>query len=113
MTHAAQELVLGRVELEQPGVLGLYLAKQLGVAQGHSHLAGEEVEKVLVGTLPGPGRGQMAGQDAECVAAGSNLGPNRPGIAGDRLLGRDRGRVHETQAAVDQAVDRARVQSGS
>ena len=80
VADAAQEVVLGGVELEQLGVLRLDLAEQLGVADGDRDLAGEQLEQVLVGALPGPGRRQAADEHAERVAArrGGPRGPAAP-----------------------------------
>ena len=52
VAHAAQEVVLGGVELEQLLVLGLDRGEQLGVADGRGHLAREQLEQVLVGAAP-------------------------------------------------------------
>ena len=95
MAYASQELVLGRVQLEQPGVLALDLAEELGVAQGHPDLAREQIEQILVGALPAARRRQVAGEDSHGLAAGTYVRSNRARVAGDRFLQGHRGRVDE------------------
>ena len=63
VADAAEEVVLGRIELEQLGVLGLDLGEQLGVPDGDRDLAREQLEEVLVGALPAPRRRQVTDED--------------------------------------------------
>ena len=64
-------------------VLGLDRGEQLGVPDRDRHLAGEQLEQVLVGALPEPGRRQLADEHAEVLArpraAPPGAGATRPG----------------------------------
>ena len=101
VADAAQEVVLGGVELEELGVLRLDRGEQLGIAQRHPDLGGEHLEEVLVGALPRPHDRHVPEQDADALVAGAQVGPDRARLAGDPLLDADRGRVDEPDLGVD------------
>ena len=109
VAHAAQEVVLGGVELEELGVLGLDLGEELGIAQRDPDLGGEDLEEVLVGALPCPHGGQVPEQDADPLVAGAQVGPDGPGHARDPLLESHRRRIHEPDLRVDEPERLARV----
>ena len=77
----AQEVVLGGVELEEPGVLGTDPFEQLGVPDRDPDLAGEQLEEVLVGPIPD--HGSRAGGRRAVRAARRRPG-GRPGPAAAR-----------------------------
>ena len=104
VADAAEEVVLGRVELQQLGVLRLDLGEQLGIADGGRHLAREQVEEVLVGRLPAARRGQPTDEHAEVLAAGAQDRPAgvatrraRPPPPRARRVAHDHGRVDQLE----------------
>ncbi|MBP1706219.1 MAG: hypothetical protein H6Q36_1958 [Chloroflexi bacterium] len=111
MAHPAKELVLGRVERDEPFVLGLDPGEQLGVAKGNTGEAGEEVEQVLVCPIPGGGGGSPADEDAQDLGAGPDLRADGEGIAGHPLFLRGLGRVAGHEARVDQVEGSTRVRA--
>ena len=102
VADAAQEVVLGGVELEELGVLRLDLGEQLGVPDRDRDLAREQLEQVLVGALPRPGRRQVPDEHAELLVADLEDGPDRQRLAGDPLLD---GRSSRGSTQEDVAVD--------
>ena len=74
---AAQEVVLGRVELPQALVLVVHAREQLGVAQAHADDRREQLEEVLVGALPARGGRGVAHQQAERLGPGAKVGADR------------------------------------
>ena len=62
---------------------------------------GEQLEQVLVGALPGPGRRQVADEHAQPLVADPQVGPDRTRLAGDELLGRDGRRIDQDDLGVD------------
>ena len=106
MADAAQEVVLGGIEFEQLGVLRLHLAEQLGIADGDRDLAGEEVEQVLIGSLPGSSRRQAPHEDAERVTPDAEVRTDRPRLTGDGLLRRDLDGIHEDHRGIEHAERR-------
>ena len=101
VADAAQELVLGGVELQELGVLRLDLGEQLGVAHRDGDLVREQVQEVLVGALPATRGRQPAEEHAEHVAADAQdplaAGAISPGTTSSIGIGRgspsDDGRV--------------------
>ena len=87
VADASQELVLGRVQFEQPGVLTLDLAEQLGIAQGHADFAREQLEQILVGVLPARVAGRWPTSTPSGSAPARTRGPHRARIARHPLLG--------------------------
>ncbi len=106
---AAQEVVLGLVEADQPAVLGLHARVELGVADRGGDLDREQVEEVLVRALPATRGGQVARDDAQGRPGDGEVGAHGDGLAGDELLDGDLARVHEEHLAVDHPEGRARV----
>ena len=100
--HAAQEVVLGLVELDQAPVLVLDPRVQLGVADRRRRPRSRTART-------GPGRpapsgawpGRWPTTTPSCSPGGDEVGPDRDRVAGDDLLGRDLARVDEQQRAVD------------
>ena len=98
---AAEEVVLGLVQRQEPRVLVLHPGVQLGVADGRGDLDREQLEQVLVGPFPAPRRRQVAHGDAQHLPRGREDGPHRPRLAGHDLLVRDLPGIHEPDVAVD------------
>ncbi len=88
VADAAEEVVLGGVELEELAVLGLDLGEQLAIPDRHRDLAREQLEEVLVGALPQARRRQVTDEDAELLPAEPEDGADRQGLPGDPLLRR-------------------------
>ena len=100
VADAAQEVVLRRVELDEPAVLGLDLGEQLGVADRDRDLAREQLEQVLVGALPAPRRRQVPDEHAEVLArrprSSARTGTGSPGTTSS--IGISRGSTSSTPA---------------
>lgn len=105
----AQEVVLGRVQLQELLVLGLHLREQLRIPDRRRHLACEQLEQVLVGPLPAPRRRQSTDKDAEILAAGSKHRPKRTRDPGHDLLGLEVGGLAHDDDGVDQGEGGRRV----
>ena len=87
VAHAAQEVVLRGVELEQLAVLRLDLGEQLGIADRDRDLAREQLEEVLVGALPAAGRRQVPDQHARAPRRRARrTARTGSGLARDTLL---------------------------
>ena len=112
VTDAAQEIVLGGIELQEPDVLGLHLAEQLGVADGDGHFAGKQLEEVLVGGFPTARRRQSPDEDAEFVAAGLEDRTQVARLTGHAILFRHDGWIAEHERCIDERKGLLRVLAG-
>ena len=112
VADAPEEVVLGGVELEELVVLELHRGEQLGVADRGGHLAGEELQQVLVGRLPAARRGQPPDQHAKVLTTRAQDRAQRPRDAGHDVLLRDRRRVIHHDGRIDQRERRRRVVGG-
>ena len=102
VAHAAQEVVLRRVQLAQALVLVGHPREQLGVAQADPDDRREQLQEVLVGAVPARGGRGVAHQQAQRLGPGPKIRANRQGIAGDPLFGRDGRRVAQHDPGFDQ-----------
>ncbi len=103
VADAAQEVVLGRVELEELRILGCDLAEQLGVADRHRKLAGEQLQEVLVRPLPGARGRQASHEHAQVFVTDPQDGSQRARFTGHDLVRRHRRRVPEDHGRIDHA----------
>jgi hypothetical protein len=112
VADAAQEVVLGGVELAQLAVLRLDPGIQLGVPDRGRHLAREQLEQVLVGAFPATRGRQPPDEDAHVLAPGAHHRPQRTRDARhDLLFLHERGVAHDDRR-IDQLERRRRVLTG-